>query len=190
MDQVEEIKRKTDIVGLITEYLPLKKAGRNFKGVCPFHSEKTPSLMVSQEIQIYKCFGCGAGGDVFRFLIDFEKIDFPQALKILADRSGIKLKPFKGVSGYQEKEDLYRVNYLTSEFFHYVLTTHQIGTKALEYLTDRGITQDAIKTFKLGYSPESPDACFKFLTLKKGYKPELLEKAGLVSQGQNRFFDR
>lgn len=190
MDQVEEVKQKTDIVQIISEHVQLKRAGRNFKGNCPFHSEKTPSFMVSPELQIYKCFGCNAGGDVFRFLMDFESIDFPQALKLLAERAGVKLQPLKGFSGHQEKEEIYRLNFLVSEFFHYILTSHKLGLKALNYLKNRGISEESIKTFKLGYSPESQDATFHFLTIKKGYKPELVEKAGLVSRSQNGYFDR
>src|SRR5688500_1023458 len=96
MDQIEEVKRKTDIVELISETVELKRAGRNFKGLCPFHGEKTPSFMVTPELQIFKCFGCALGGDVFRYVQEFEKVDFPQALKILADKAGVKLRPMKG----------------------------------------------------------------------------------------------
>jgi len=108
MDQVEEVKQKTDIVSIINEYVPLKKAGRNFKANCPFHQEKTPSFMVSPELQIYKCFGCGETGDVFNFLEKQEGMDFAEALRFLAERVGVKLKSFK--PGQQsEKEKLYKL---------------------------------------------------------------------------------
>ncbi len=190
MDQVEEVKRKTDIVSLISEYVELKKAGRNFKGNCPFHGEKTPSFIVSPELQIYKCFGCGAGGDAFRFLIEYEKLEFPQALKILADRAGVKLKPQKGYVGFQEKEELYRLNYVVCEFYHYLLLKHPLGKGALEYLKKRGITDEAIRTFKLGFAPDDPNTTFNFLTDKRGYSADLLVKAGIVSRNERGYYDR
>lgn len=190
MDQVEEIKRKIDIVEILSEKIELKKSGRNFKAVCPFHSEKTPSFMVSPELQIFKCFGCNLGGDVYRFLMEYEKIDFPQALKILADRAGIKLRPLRGFPESQDKEEIYKINNLLSELYHYILTSHTLGKKALSYLERRGITKEAIKVFKLGFAPESPDFAFRFLTVKKGYKPPFLEKAGIVIFKDGKYFDR
>lgn len=190
MDQVEEIKRKVDIVGLIAEHVELKRAGRNFKGLCPFHSEKTPSFMVSPEIQIFKCFGCGTGGDAYRFLMEFEKIEFPEALKILAQRAGVKLEPLRGFPEYQEKEEIYRVNHLLGELYHYILISHGLGKTAREYLGRRGITQEAIKTFQIGFAPDSSDFAFRFLTAKKGYSPALLERAGIAIKKEGRFFDR
>lgn len=190
MDQVEEIKKKTDIVAVISDYTELKKAGRNFKGLCPFHGEKTPSFMVSPELQIYKCFGCQVGGDVYKFLMDLEHIEFPQALKILADRAGITLVQQKGFARFAEKDEFFSLNFIASEFYHYLLTKHQVGEKARTYLTNRGIDTEAIETFKLGYSPDKPDAVFQFLTKKRGYSPKLLEKAGLVVQSRGNYFDR
>lgn len=190
MDQIEEIKRKTDIVEILSEKIELKRSGRNFKAVCPFHSEKTPSFMVSPELQIFKCFGCGAGGDVYRFLMEYEKIDFLQALKILADRVGIKLKPLRGFPESQDKEEIYKINNLLSELYYYILTSHDLGKKALSYLERRGITKEAIKVFKLGFAPESPDFAFRFLTVKKGYKPPFLEKAGIAISKDGKYFDR
>jgi DNA primase len=189
-NQVDEVKRKTDIVSLISEYMELKKAGRNFKGNCPFHGEKTPSFIVSPELQIYKCFGCGVGGDAFRFLIEYEKLDFPQALKILADRAGVKLKPVKGYAGFQEKEELYRLNYVVCEFYHYLLLRHTLGKAALEYLKKRGITDEALSTFKLGFAPDNPTTTFNFLTRKRGYSPQLVEKAAISSRNDRGFYDR
>lgn len=191
MDQVEEIKRKIDIVEVIGEHVPLKRAGKNFRGLCPFHTEKTPSFMVSPELQIFKCFGCGAGGDAYRFLMEFEKVDFPQALKVLADRAGIKLKPLRGFPEYEDKEEIYRVNYLLAELYHHILVSHRLGVGALEYLVgERGIKKDSIETFRLGFAPDSADFVFRFLTVKRGYKPQLLEKAGIVVRRESGYFDR
>lgn len=190
MDQVEEIKRKTDIVEILSEKIELKRAGRNFKAVCPFHSEKTPSFMVSPELQIFKCFGCNLGGDVYSFLMEYEKIDFPQALKILADRVGIKLEPLRGSPESQDKEEIYKINNLLSELYHYILTSHDLGKRALSYLEKRGIKKEAIKVFKLGFAPDSPDFALRFLTVKKGYKPPFLEKAGIAISKDGKYFDR
>lgn len=189
-NQIEEIKGKVNIVDVIAEHVQLKRAGRNLKGICPFHSEKTPSFMVSPELQIFKCFGCSAGGDVYKFIMEFEKIDFPDALKILADRAGVKLEPLRGFPEVQHKDEIYRANYLIAEFYHYILTSHRIGEKALNYLQRRGVKEESVKLFKLGYAPDSSDVTFRFLTVKRGYKPEVLEKAGVIVKRDGRYFDR
>lgn len=191
MDQVEEVKSKLDIVDLIQEYVPLKRAGRNFKALCPFHSEKTPSFMVSPELQIFKCFGCGRGGDALAFLQEIEGIEFPEALRILAKRTGVKLAPFRGQRAFAEKERLYQVNHLASEFYHYLLTQHQVGKGALDYLTKkRKLTPKVIEVFKLGFAPDKKNAAIEFLTKKKDYKLEELDKAGLTVKTDGESFDR
>lgn len=189
-DQVDEIKSKTDIVSLLSEYIDLKKAGRNYKALCPFHGEKTPSFMVSPELQIYKCFGCGETGDVFTFLERQEGMDFYEALKFLADRAGVKLDPttFKGRG---EKEKIYELNSLASRFYHYLLTKHKSGKKALEYLTkDRGLKIDTIETFSLGFSPETPMALKSFFLDKKKIHPKELERAGIAYRRGRDVVDR
>ncbi len=189
-DQVEEVKQKTDIVAIIGEHVVLKKAGTNFKGLCPFHSEKTPSFMVSPELQIYKCFGCGEGGDVFSFLEKQEGMDFGEALKYLADRAGIKLErsSYHDTSG---KEVLYELNALAVRFYNFLLTKHQIGKSALTYLTEkRGLKKETIDAFNLGFAPNNPSTLFNFLTIKKKYKPQDVEKAGLVINVRGRYLDR
>lgn len=190
MDQIEEVKRKTDIVELISETVELKRAGRNFKGLCPFHGEKTPSFMVTPELQIFKCFGCSLGGDVYRYIQEFEKVDFPQALKILADRVGVKLMPIKGFTGYEEREEIYRVNYVAGEFYKYVLNTHKAGEKARVYLKQRKVREDAVKAFGLGYSPDQPSVLVDYLAKKRGYNPKVIEKAGLAVLRGSQYFDR
>lgn len=188
--QVEEVKTKIDIVDLISEYVDLKKAGRNYKGLCPFHSEKTPSFMVTPELQIYKCFGCGNGGDAFRFIMDYEKMEFKEALKFLADRVGVKLKTQKGSFQTSQREELYITNNTIASFYHYLLTTHTLGKKALEYLRNRGVQEDSIKSFKLGFSPDNPVSTFTFLTKKKNYDPQILIKTGVIGQGNGSYYDR
>jgi len=192
VDQREEIKSKIDIVELIGQYLPLTKAGRNYKALCPFHTEKIPSFMVSPERQIWHCFGCGAGGDIFGFLMRYENMEFVEALRTLAKRAGVELKGWRGESGrWKEKEKLFRINRLASDFFHWVLLENQVGKKALDYALARGIKKESIKTFQLGYAPQSWDSLQRFFA-KKGYQPEDLEEAGLVikSEEGRGFYDR
>jgi len=180
VDQIEEIRSKTDIVQLISEYLPLKKSGRNFKALCPFHSEKTPSFIVSPERQIFKCFGCGKGGSVFNFLMEMEGMEFGEALRTLAKRVGVKLVSYKPGPKEEEKERVYVLNHLASEFYHYLLVFHPLGQRARDYILSRGIKKESVQLFKLGYAPAVSFALQKFLVEKKGYKIDDLLKAGLV----------
>lgn len=180
MDQIDLIRSKVDLVELISSYIPLKKAGRNFKALCPFHSEKTPSFIISPERQIWKCFGCSLGGDVFRFLMEYEKMSFAETLHFLADKTGVKLTGFKPSTAQQEKERLLAINHLASEFYHYVLLNHPAGKQGLAYLLNRGIGQSVIETFKLGYAPNNWDTLLNYLVKKKTYQTQDLEKAGLI----------
>lgn len=180
MDQIEEVRSKVDIVELINSYVPLKKAGRSFKAPCPFHQEKVPSFFVSPELQIYKCFGCSRGGNVFNFLMEMEGITFGEALRTLAEKAGVKLKRYQPSREEKLKDKLLEVNHLASEFYHYLLTRHLIGKKALDYLLKRGVVRASIKQFKLGYAPAGWRNLLDFLSRKKKYSPEILEKAGLV----------
>lgn len=188
--QVEEVKRKVDIVQVIGDRVKLVKGGRNFKGLCPFHSEKTPSFMVSPELQIYRCFGCSKGGDVISFLEEFEGMEFVEALEYLANRAGVKLVRRAGGEEKSEREKYWEINHLAAEFYHYVLTSHKVGAKAGRYLKNRGLTNEAIKVFKLGYAPQSWQETQNFLVKKKGYKTEELEKTGLVIKGERGYYDR
>src|SRR3989344_8101528 len=149
MDDIELIKSKINIVDLISEYLPLKKAGVNFKASCPFHNEKTPSFVVSPERQIFKCFGCSKSGDVFTFLMEKEGMDFKEALEMLAKKAGIVLKQTESKKDFKDR--LFEVNLKAQEFFHYILTKHDLGKTALEYLKKRGISDSSIEQFGLGY---------------------------------------
>ncbi len=189
-DQVAEIKSKTDIVSIIGERIELKKAGRNYKANCPFHGEKTPSFMVSPELQIFKCFGCNEAGDVYSFLEKFEGMEFPEALKYLADRAGVKL--IRGnFDQTSEKEKLIDINTQTLKFYNYMLLTQPVGKRALEYLQkDRGLKLETIKEFQLGYSPESSYPLSSFLIGKKKFLPKEIERAGIgIPQGAN-IYDR
>ncbi|MBI5356688.1 toprim domain-containing protein [Candidatus Collierbacteria bacterium] len=179
-DQVAEIKSRVDIAQIIGEKVALKQRGRRFLGLCPFHSEKTPSFTVSPEMGIFKCFGCGAAGDVFTFLEKHDGMTFVEALEFLAEKTGVKLERRAVDDRLQQIEkQIFEINHLAAEFYHYILTKHKAGGKAREYLKSRYITKSAIETFCIGYSPNQWDNLFKFLT-KKGYLPEHIEQSGLA----------
>lgn len=189
-DQVDEVKQKVDIVSLIGEYLSLKKAGKNYKALCPFHAEKTPSFMVSPELQIYKCFGCSESGDAIAFLQKYEGMEFREALKFLADRVGVKLEVYHPEE-VSQKEKIYEINRLASKFYQYILLNHKRGKKALSYLTEqRGLRMDTIKKFMLGYSPEIPEVLPKLLIEKKKIQTQELGLAGLTYFKDGRPYDR
>ncbi len=180
MGGIEEVLSKIDIVEFISSYIPLKRAGRNFKALCPFHSEKTPSFIVSPELQIYKCFGCGEGGNAIKFLSEYEKISFGEALRVLAQRVGVKLDRAAYDKKQALRDRLYQINHLASEFYHYILTKHKAGGRALAYLKKRRINKATIEKFKLGFAPVGWENLFNFLVGKKGYNSEEVEKAGLI----------
>ncbi|HSV94752.1 MAG TPA: DNA primase [Spirochaetia bacterium] len=180
-DQVEEIKRKTDIVGVIGAYVPLKKLGRHHKGLCPFHSEKTPSFMVNEEMGLYKCFGCGVGGDVIKFLMEIEGIEFRDALERLAEKAGVKLVSRRRDDN-DERSKMLEVMGLASRYYHWLLMEGNAGAAAREYLKERKINEKLMETFNLGFAMQSWDGLVNYLIKKKGYSEELLEKVGLVSR--------
>lgn len=191
MNDVDKIKQKIDLVQLISEYVPLKKMGRNFKAPCPFHTEKTPSFIVSPERQIWHCFGCNLGGDCFKFLMQRENIEFVEALRLLAQKAGVTLTARVDTGAGKIKERIYQINHLASEYYHYLLMHHSAGKKALEYILGRGIKEKSLVTFKIGYAPASWDSLLKFL-LTKGYKKEEIEEAGLAIKNERGtdFYDR
>ncbi len=190
-DQVEEIKSKIDIVEIIGERVALKKAGRHFKGLCPFHSEKSPSFIVSLERQSFKCFGCQEGGDVLTFLQKYDGMSFLESLETLAKRVGITLESYRPTSQDAYKKKLLEIMSLASEYYHFLLTKHQSGEEARQYLKARGIGSEAITQFNLGYAPKSWQSVSDFLVSKKKYAPEDLEAVGLVIRKDNaNYYDR
>jgi DNA primase len=192
MDEILQIKQNIDIVDLIGGYIALTKSGRNYKAPCPFHSENTPSFMVSADLQIYKCFGCGKGGDIFTFVQDIEGVEFADALKILAEKAGVKLKKRAPDPQKSKRDIIYEINHISAEFYHFVLTEHKIGKQALNYLKkDRKLTEKAIKAYKVGYAPDSWSSLFNFLTSKK-YKVQDMLAAGVISQKKsgNGYIDK
>ncbi|MDO8498532.1 MAG: DNA primase [bacterium] len=188
MDDLDLIKQKINIVDLIQEYLPLKKSGVNFKASCPFHQEKTPSFMVSPERGIWHCFGCQKGGDIFKFLMEKEGVEFPEALETLAKKAGVTLRNQRS-KVKDQRVRMFEANQKACQFYHYLLTEHQLGKRALEYLHKRGLTDKTIKDFNLGYAPNSWDSLTKFLK-KKGFSGQELEEVGLVVPSRNGGYDR
>jgi len=179
MDQKDEVKSKVDIVEIISSYLPLKKAGRNFAALCPFHSEKTPSLMISPDRQVFKCFGCGESGDVFTFLEKIEGWDFREAFEELAKRVGVKLTRFAPTSSSKLKEKLLEISKLATTFYRHLLEKHPAGEKARQYLSRREIKRSIWEKFSLGYAPAGWENTLGFLT-KRGFVLSDVAASGLV----------
>ncbi len=186
---VEQVSAANDIVEIISQYVPLKRSGRNLKACCPFHQEKTPSFMVQPEKQMFYCFGCGAGGDVFSFLMRHENMSFPEALKTLADRARITLpeKHFPREDGGQ-KDKLYEVCEAAANFYHELLMK-DAGAEARAYLAKRQISPEIIKEFRLGWAPMDWRTLFDHLTRRK-YPEALLKQAALIQQSsKGNYYD-
>jgi len=189
-DKVEEIRRASDILDIILEYVSLTKSGRNYKGLCPFHHEKTPSFMVSPDKQIYHCFGCGAGGNVFAFLMKLENLTFPAVLKKLAAKYGIKFNVSGNSKEAEQIDTVYKINEEASMFFAAALSK-TVGKKAQSYLDERGIDELIIKKFNVGYAPDSWDSLSTYLSAKR-FSREDIVKSGLVVEKQDGrgYYDR
>jgi DNA primase len=185
------VKQKLDIAELIGETVQLRKAGTTFKGLCPFHGEKTPSFVVTPARETWHCFGCGRGGDIFSFVMERDGVDFPTALRQLAGRAGVE------VSERSSREDARRKRLRDAleaavAFYHRVLTDHAAGQLALDYLRGRGFTDATIQTFQLGFAPESWDALTRALTTKRDFTEAELDDAGLATRrsGRRGVYDR
>jgi DNA primase len=187
---VDEIKEKLDIVQIVSEYVSLKKVGSNFRALCPFHSEKNPSFYVSPARQIFKCFGCGASGDIFKFIMLIEGVEFKEALKILAQKAGIELK-LEPKSVRTEKEKILEICELACRFFTKQLKKTKKGEEILKYLLNRGLTQESIEKWRIGYAPETWRGLYDFL-IEEGYKKEEIVKSGLAVMPEDspRPYDR
>lgn len=182
MSVITEVKQRLDIVEFVSEYVTLQKAGRNFKGLCPFHSEKHPSFFVFPEQQSWHCFGaCGTGGDIFSFVMKKEGIDFGQALRVLAQRGGVTLSPREAPSKAEDekRERLFQINEAAAEYYYHILSATKAGATARSYLTKRNIMPETIKEFRLGFSPDAWETIKDYL-LGKGYTEKELVEAGLI----------
>lgn len=196
-ESIQEIRQHADIVAVISEYVALEQAGKNYKGLCPFHQEKTPSFVVSPEKQIYHCYGCGAGGNVFSFLMKYEKYSFPEAVHVLARRLGIRLPEQESgqePQQLQRTEKIYQLHREVANFFVYQLKNSAQAQHAREYLRNRDIGEATQETFKIGYAPSGWDDMQRHFA--RTYQPELLLESGLMIKrkdgvGQyDRFRDR
>src|SRR3989338_9951525 len=192
-DIINQILDRTDIAEVIAGYIPLKRAGRNLKALCPFHHEKTPSFIVNPDKQIYHCFGCGAGGNVFSFLMRHERMEFPEAVELLAKKAGVtiprkELQDKAAVSLYQQ---VYKLNETAAQFYHHFLLEDKNAQSARTYLEKRGIDTETIKKFKLGFAPDKWDGLINYLR-EKQFTLNLLEKAGLIvpRERDSGFYDR
>ncbi len=190
----DKVKQQADIVRVVGEYVRLKKSGQNFTGLCPFHGEKTPSFAVHPTKQIFHCFGCGKGGDVFSFVMEMEKCQFPEAVRMVAEKCGIALPRPKERSPEERKENQQRAILIemhreAQTFFVKQLETTAEGKAARAYLEDRGLDKDAMARFGIGYAPSGGDLLLRHL--KQKYPDKLLAESGLVSRGEGgRLFDR
>lgn len=188
-DIIEEVRSRNDIVDVIGGYVSLKKQGNSYSACCPFHHEKTPSFHVSRDKQLYHCFGCGASGNVFTFVREYENLSFVEAMKLLADRSGMTLPEYE-LSPKQKEQENYRtelkeLNRTAAAYFHYLLTKTEHGKKALDYLHNRGLNDDTITAFAMGYSDIYNDDLYKYLK-NKGYTDRQMVDAGLVDIYEDR----
>ncbi|MCI5622403.1 MULTISPECIES: DNA primase [Anaerostipes] len=196
-DIIEEVRSRNDIVDLISSYVSLKKKGSSYFGLCPFHNEKSPSFSVSRDKQMYYCFGCGAGGNIYTFLMEYENFSFPEAVRFLADRAGMELPEEElddeAKKQMDEKARLREMNKLAANYFYYLLHQKR-GEKGLEYLKKRGITEETIRRFGLGYADIYNDDLYRFLK-SKGYSDEELKDSALVNideqrGGSDKFWNR
>lgn len=188
---IDDIRNRSDIVTVISEYVALKKRGRNYLGLCPFHSEKTASFTVSGEKQMFHCFGCGEGGNIFSFLIKIENIGFAEAVAELGEKLGVKVgKPAASAASSPEKDKIYSTMLLAARFFRAAFEAAE-GQAARDYLEGRGIGAEAAQTFGLGFAPAAWDNLFKQL-IARGAAPELIERAGLTLPRENKdgYYDR
>lgn len=188
---VDEIKTRINIADVVARYVNLKKVGGNFRGACPFHGEKTPSFYVTPSRQIWHCFGCSEGGDVFTFIQKIEHLDFRQALEMLAEQTGVELPSFdpRQAKLKSEQDLLYKINGFGAEFYHRVLFSPQ-GKSALEYIQKRGLKPETLEEWKIGFSPAEPQSLQKALAKHKITQRELVQ-AGIYAQGEGKYtYDR
>ena len=190
MQASEEIKARIDIVDLIREYINLQPAGVNFRARCPFHQEKSPSFIVSPDKQIYHCFGCGRGGDIFSFIQEIEGVNFVEALRILAPKAGVSLKR-QDPKLSSERNRVMDIMDISRKFYHKNLLESPFAEKARKYLLDRGLKEETMEEWQIGFSLDSWDSIFNLLR-SHGFKDAEIFKAGLIvkSEKSNRFYDR
>lgn len=189
---IDEVRERNDIVDVISEYVLLKPQGKGFFGLCPFHAEKTPSFHVNPEKQLYHCFGCGAGGNVFTFIMAMEKLDFVEAVKLLAERAGMALpqttQAEEFIRSRSRRERIYQLNREVAKYYHRMLFSPE-GGQALSYLKSRGVDLNTIRRFGIGYAPDGWENAKRHL-LELGFEEELLVESGIVVSNKGKTYDR
>ncbi len=190
---IDELRLRVNLEEIVSAYVPMKQKGRRFWGCCPFHNEKTPSFSVDTDSQMYYCFGCHAGGTVFQFVMEMEHMDFPEAIKYLAEKAHMPLPEDKGeqtaksFTTSQERERIYEANVLAARYFHSLLWTDE-GAEVLSYLYKRGLSDSDIRRFGLGASPRGWDTLIMYLN-EQGFEAPLLKKAGLAVERDGKYYD-
>ncbi len=187
-DIIEEVRSRSDIVDVISGYIRLQRKGSNYVGVCPFHNDRNPSMSVNPPRQIYRCFSCGAGGDVFKFVMEYENLTFPEAVKVLADRAGVVLPEQDASREARQQADIkaqiMELNRLAAKYYYYTLR-QPAGRQGMEYLLGRNLTEDTIKKFGLGYADKYNGSLYQYLK-SKGYSDQLLKESGLMQVDEKR----
>ena len=187
-DIIEEVRSRNDIVDVISQYVHLQKKGSSYFGLCPFHNEKTGSFSVTPSKQMYYCFGCGAGGNVFTFLMEYENFTFSEAMEALADRAGVELPKQEMSSQARQEADrrsrLFEINKEAAKYFYSLLRSEK-GKQAYAYFTKRELSPETMQKFGLGYSDKYSDDLYRYLR-SKGYEDELLKDSGLVTMDERR----
>ncbi len=189
---IDEIRQRTDLVALVGEFLKLERRGKNMVGLCPFHNEKTPSFTVSPDKQLYHCFGCGASGNAFTLIMELEKMTFPEAARFLAQRAQVKIPERREAPTAKERlqEKVYNINQVATRYYAYCLKNTPAGERAYSYLRKRGVSDETIERFMLGYAPAGWTGFYDFAS-KKGASPELMINAGLINPGRDKgYYDR
>ncbi len=186
---IEEIRERADIIEVISDHMALKKAGRDYKGLCPFHQEKTPSFVVSPEKQLFHCFGCGVGGNTFTFLMKYEQISFAEAARALAQRYGVRIPEVRVMAQDQRKENLRQINAMTLDFYAHFIRGEKGGTVARDYLERRGIERGVWEEYGIGYAPSGWDNLVTHLK-KKGVNVKEAEALGLIIPKKGGWYDR
>ena len=186
-DVIDRVRDSADILDVVNQYVDLKRRGRNYFGLCPFHQEKTPSFSVAPDKGIYHCFGCAAGGNAINFIMEHEKLSFVESVKWLGERYGIEVNFEEGTGSSEFFSGMYEIHEKAADLFHGILFSER-GSAALAYLKERGLSEDSIKLFRVGFAPESDNVLLN--TCRGVYSDEVLEKSGLFNKGQTGFFDR
>jgi len=187
----EKVKDRLDIVEVVSEYVNLKKTGKNYQGLCPFHQEKTPSFTVNPDNQFYYCFGCGKGGDIFNFIMEIENVTFYESLKLLAKKANLQMPDRRGYSKEynQKREKLFEIHQLAAKFYNYLLLNKQIGNEAFKYLSERDYTEKDLERYYIGYAPDSWHSLYNFLS-KRDFADQILKESGLIGHKNNNYYDK